>query len=251
MTNKELEFTKRLEELKTLAKEQGNLVTTFQVETLLQELELTETQMSFVYEYLKKHKIGVDEEVDLDSYLTKEDKDYLEVYLEELEGLEQVTEGEKYAITMSAMAGELDSKMQLIEIYLLKVVELSKLYTEQGVFVEDLIGEGNLALSLGVELLGALETPDEAEGMLGKLMMDAMENYIIENTEASQADKVALEKANFLKEKSKEIAELLQRKISPEELANEAAVSLDEILDILRITGGNLEYVEEAEDGEQ
>lgn len=251
MTNKELEFTKQLENLMNIAKDQENLVSTNQVEEIFQGLDLSEGQMGFVYEYLSKNKIGVDEIIDLDSYLTKEDKDYLGIYIEELDQLKELSEEEKQAVTLSAMAGEQGSKINLIEIFLPKVIELSKLFVGQGVFVEDLIGEGNLALSLGVEMLGALEKPEEVEPMLGKIMIDAMEAYILENTEIGEADRVAREKANFLQEKSKELADLLLRKITPEELAKETDMSLDEILDIFRITGGKLEYVEDKHDGNE
>ena len=62
-------------------------------------------------------------------------------------------EGEKEAVTISAMAGDRDAQKRLIEIYIPKVVEVAKLYAGQGVFVEDLIGEGNLAVTIGVTQL--------------------------------------------------------------------------------------------------
>lgn len=249
MTNKEIEFTKNLEKIVKIAKEQDNFLATNQVEEVFQEQGLSEEQMTFVYEYLNKNKIGVDETIDLDSYLTKEDKDYLSLYIEELNQIEELSEGQKHAVTLSAMSGDQAAKNNLIEIFLPKVIELSKLFVGQGVLVEDLIGEGNLALSLGVEMLRDLEKPEEVEPTLGKIMLDAMETYIYDNTKVGEADKVAREKADFLQEKSKEIAQLLHRKISVEELARETDTSLDEILDIMQITAGALEYVEDTQDG--
>ena len=77
-----------------------------------------------------------------------------------------MTKGQKEAITLSAMAGERDAQQSLISVYLPQVVEISKLYAGQGVFLEDLIGEGNVALAMGVTMLGCLENASEAEGML-------------------------------------------------------------------------------------
>ena len=54
---------------------------------------------------------------------------------------------------MGAMAGDNAAKTKVLEMMLSDIVDLAKLYAGQGVYVEDLIGEGNVALSLGVEML--------------------------------------------------------------------------------------------------
>ena len=45
-----------------------------------------------------------------------------------------------------------------------------------------------LAAAMAVTMLGSLEKPDEVEGMLGKMIMDAMEEYIAEHAENSKID---------------------------------------------------------------
>lgn len=154
-----------------------------QVAEAFAELEFQEDQFQMVYDYLTKHKIGIDEPVDLDEYLSEDEVDYLKMYEEELAAMESVTDGQREAILLSAMAGETDAKKRLIEIYLPQVIEISKLYTGQGVYIEDLVGEGNLALAQGVTMLGCLEHAKEAEGMLMKMVMDAMEELIQEGSD--------------------------------------------------------------------
>ena len=73
---------------------------------------------------------------------------------------------------------------------------MARLYTGQGVPLEDLIGEGNLALAMGVSMLGALEHAGEAQGMLGRMMMDAMEDLIQEQQTAEKADRKMTERIN-------------------------------------------------------
>ena len=51
------------------------------------------------------------------------------------------------------MAGDADAKHRMIEIFLPQVAEIAKLYAGQGVFLEDLIGEGNVALTMAAEML--------------------------------------------------------------------------------------------------
>jgi len=85
--NKELLFAKTLEAVRKKAKEQGNVISKTQVEEAFSVLELDETQLEMVYDYLKNHKIGIDEAADLDDYLSDEEKDYLQEYMDEIDSL--------------------------------------------------------------------------------------------------------------------------------------------------------------------
>lgn len=69
---------------------------------------------------------------------------------------------------LSAMAGDAQAQERLLTLMLPQVVDVAKLYAGQGVFLEDLIGEGNVALAMGVRMLGAMEHAAEAEAMLAK-----------------------------------------------------------------------------------
>lgn len=204
MENKERLFAQKLNEIRELAREQNNCISEEQVKAAFRELDFQEEQLQMVYDYLIKHKIGINEPVDLDDYLSDEEVNYLKIYEEELTQLEEVTDGQKEAITLSAMAGETDAQKRLIEIYLPQVIEISKLYSGQGVFLEDLVGEGNLALATGVTMLGCLEHAKEAEGILIKMVMDAMEELIQENLAEQDIEKKAIDKAKADAKKAKE-----------------------------------------------
>ena len=216
--NKEILFAQTLEQVRKTAREQGNCISEEQVKDAFAELDLSGEQLQMVFDYLLKHKIGIGQPMDPDEFLTDEEKDYLQEYLDEVAELPTYTDGEKLAFAMSAMAGEADAQQRLIEIHLADVAELAKLYAGQGVLLEDLVGEGNLALSFGVTMLGSLEKPQEVEGMLGKMIMDAMEEYIAEHAENSKIDKRVEDKVNKVADKARELAEELQRKVTIEEL---------------------------------
>jgi RNA polymerase primary sigma factor len=240
----EILFAKTLEEVKSTAKEQGNCIRKEQVEEAFAELKLNEQQMEMVYDYLEKHKIGIGESVDLDEYLTDKEKNYLQNYLDELEQLPEYTDGEKHAYTIAAMAGETDAQKKLTEMYLKDVVDVAKLYSGQGVFLEDLIGEGNLALTFGTGMLGSLEKPEEVDGMLIKLVMDAMEEFIAENADSDKINKKALERVNKVLDKAKELAEAIGRNVTVAELAEETGLSEKAIRDAMRISGYKIDYIE-------
>ncbi len=240
---KEILFAQTLEQVRRLAKEQGNCVSEEQVREAFAEQELNENQMQMVFDYLVKHKVGIGQPIDPDEFLTEEERDYLQDYLNEIAALPSYSTGELEAFTISAMAGEAEAQQKLVQGYLKDVVDIAKLYTGQGVFLEDLIGEGNVALAMGAGMLGSLEKPSEAQGMLAKLMMDAMEDYIQENAASAKTDRKVADKVNLVADKARELAEELHRKVTPEELARETGLSLKAIQDACRMSGFKIEDI--------
>lgn len=242
--SKEQEFAKILEDVKALARGQGNMVTEAQVMDVFAGLSLSGEQMQMVYDYLLQSKIGIGQHLDPKEYLTEKEMDYLEEYLSEIEGLGDVTEGEKEAITLSAMAGDADAQTRLTEIYLKEVPQIAKLYAGQGVYLEDLIGEGNVALAIGVSMLGSQESAQEALGLLGKMIMDAMESYIRENTDAKKLDAKVADKVNLVADKARELSEELRRNVTVQELAEESGLSENAIRDAIRMSGFKIEGID-------
>ncbi len=241
--NREIEFGKTLEEVKHRARAQQNFITKKEVEEAFRTLSLSDEQMEMVYDYLRQNRIGVDEPADADAFLQEEERSYLDSYLEALEAIPAVTEGEREAITLSAMAGDADAVRRLTELMLPEVPQIAKLYTGQGVSLEDLIGEGNVALTLGVTMLGALEHADEAQGMLGKMMMDAMEDCIAENAAAKESDQKIADKVNKVADAANALQEEMRRKVTVEELMEESGFSRKAIEDAVRVSGGKIEAV--------
>lgn len=243
---RELLFADKLQELKDTAKAQGNLVTKAQVEEAFEEFGLQKDQLELVYDYLKKHRIGIGTPVDTEEYLTGEEKNYLQLYLNELKELPDCSAGEKEAIILSAMAGDGDAQERLLTLYLPQVVDIAKLYAGQGVYLEDLIGEGNVAAAMGVRLLGALDNASEAEGALTKMVMDAMEEYIAVNAEEGKKSRQVLDKVNRVAKEARKLAGEYGRKVTAEELAQESTLSLKAIQEAMRISGDKIEDLEKS-----
>lgn len=235
--NKEVLFAQTLEQVRQTAKEQGDCVSEEQVREAFAALELDDSQLQMVFDYLVKHKVGIGEPVDPGDCLSEEERDYLQEYLKELELLPVYTDGQLQAYTISAMAGETEAQNRLVEAHLKDVAEIAKLYAGQGVLLEDLIGEGNVALTLGVGLLGSLEKPEEASGMMGRMIMDAMEEAIAENAAGKKTDQRVADRVNRVMEKAKALSEELHRKVTVEELAQETGMSVKAIEDAVRMSG--------------
>lgn len=242
----QFEFAKALEKICALAGQQGGMIRKEQVEETLRDagISLGDTQLGLVYDYLKTKKIGIGEPADPFEYLTRQEVDYLEAYLEETRALADVSEGEKEAIALSAMAKDPDAKRRLIEIFLPQVAEIAKLYAGQGVYLDDLIGEGNVALTMAVEMLDCAENAQAAFGNIASMIMEAMETYIADNaSEKKTGDRLAQE-ANDVLEKAKELAEELGRKVTVAELAEESGMTQEKIREAVRITADNIDYLD-------
>lgn len=237
---------------------QGNRISKDEVREAFAELALEEAQLALVYDYLEKHKIRVDggslsetcpegaEGVDAsEENLTEEETDYLQEYVRSLQELPVLSGGEKEALFLSAMAGEVSAKKRLMEAFLPQVPDMAKIYAGQGVYLEDLIGQGNMALSEGVSMLGAAENAQDAEGMLAWFIMEAMEKLIAEGQDNRNADRELEERVNHIAEKAKELADDLRRKVTVKELAGETGIPEEEIRDVYRISGYVIEDLED------
>ncbi len=250
MENKEVRFAQILEQLKRKAREHGNFLPDGEIEDNFAELDLDESRIKMVRDYLESQKIriggiepGIEPEADEEDF-TPEDLNFLQMYLDELESLHVYSDGEKQAYTIQAMAGEKSASQKLIEIYLKDVVSIAKIYNGQGVLMEDLIGEGNVALANVVTMLDSQEKPEECEGMIVRYVMDAMEELIKENQDVTNAGDKALKRVNEIFEKAEKLSKEYGRKITVEELCEEEHVSRKSVIDAIRISGYSIDCIE-------
>ena len=237
-------FRKQLLALITTAKKQGMSVTHEQVNEAFPGMELTDSKLELIYEYLKNSKIAVGELPDYEELLTDEDKNYLEEYKRELNELPKYTDREKEQIYIEAFGGDGMAKEKLMHMFLPQVIEISKLYTGQGVYVEDLIGEGNVALAMAMDMFDCIEKPDEVEGFLTQMIMGAMEQSIENELADSQHDQEIADKVNKVAKAARELAEDLRRPVSVSELAKETEFTEEEIEEVLSVTGYKIEDIE-------
>lgn len=257
--NREKAFGEALTKLTREAREQGGTTTTSRVREIFAEFSLDEKQMADIMTYLRESHIGVDEaSPDAESYLSDEEKDYLSEYLRSLEELPALTDRERERLCDRAVAGDQEAQKKLAEYLLRSVPDIARLYVQQGVFLEDLIGEGNVALMHASTLLGALDDPAETdaswqsvEKTLTAAVMNAMEAFIAENLQEDARGQRAVNRVNEVADRAKELYEDLRRPVTVEELMNETGWTRDKILDAVKLSGFAIEEIavsrEEAE----
>ena len=148
-------FREMLGELKKLADEHGNYLTTDEIKGFFKNGGLEEEHFQLIYEYLAGEKIEIEGYTPQKTAVLKEaageksaKMEYepgedgnapLEFYEEELKELEAIPEEEKWKLFQMAAAGDRLAKGRLTQGYLQTVYDLSRTYQYEGVAQGDLI----------------------------------------------------------------------------------------------------------------
>lgn len=243
-------FRKELAELLRLGKKQGNQLTREQVKEAFPASGIDQSKLSFIYDYLVQNKVAVKETLDLEAEwdkeetLSPEDRDFFAMFMEELDALPVVSEEEKTTLILAAMEDDKKAADKLLTVFLPKVVEIAKLYAGQGVLIEDLIGEGNVALMSAVSMVSCVEKPEDAEGFFAGMIMDAMEVLVSAEGDLKEIDEKILEQVNRVAMAAEELYKDLRRKVTPEELAAETDLTVGEIEEAYRLSGEQIDTIE-------
>ncbi len=258
-----LEFLSKLSGILELAKEYEYRLTKDQVEAYFLEDQLTSEQMELVFDYLMAQKVAVRGYIKLGSRdseaisesketetiadrLTQEEQEYLEEYETDLKAIRGAKDGEVELLAQKINEGDTLAKGRMTEIYLSKVVEIGKSMHHPELFLGDLIQEGNVSLMLALECLPDINTVGiiGVESHLETEIRQGIQLLIEEMTELKNRDKKMVEQVAELDECITKLTEDLGRKVTLDELALYTEMSEDEILEILKLTG---EDVEEAD----
>lgn len=242
-------FLEKLNGLLKLAQSQGSQITIEEVKTHFSEDALTEEQIDLVFDYLLSQKVVVKGYVKVDEIpkteFTEEEQIYLRNYMKDLEAFVPLSESDRNRLYEQAAEGDEKAKERLVEDYLKEVVDIAKVVHRPEVFMEDLVQEGNLGLVLGVEMISDAESAHET---ITSQIRQSMRLLLEEQSELKNRDKKMVEKVMQLDEAITILAEDLGRKVAIDELAVYMGMEIEEIEDILKLTGEEAES-EEIEDG--
>jgi RNA polymerase primary sigma factor len=263
-------FHEMLSDIMEVAKVQGNHLTMEDVKSLFGDMNLTEEQYNHIYAYLAANKIKITGYVDSASLYTEavnqeklreeqpdeevseqkastheqnkntlqeEDSVYLKMYLEDLEDIKDCTLEEERILFEQIIEGDFLAKQRYIEGNLRNIVKISKEYRNQGVTLEDLIQEGNMALMDALEHLQESWDKETIGKQITQYVRNFIEAVIKEEKESSSFGNSIVDKANFLNNAAKELEEDLGRDADIHELAGYTKLLEDEIKDILSMSG--------------
>ncbi|MBR6257406.1 MAG: hypothetical protein IKR23_08510 [Lachnospiraceae bacterium] len=237
----EQSFIKNITELKDTAIFQGGYITRAQIEETFGEL--SDDQEKVLTQYFKENNIGIGEALEAEDTLSEEDLSHINLYLEEIEGLDAIDDDMKRVLIMSAMNGDNVAREKLTASYLKSIADLARLYSGQGVDISDLIGEGNVALAAAMNMLGSIEDPSECDALVTRTAMNAMEELVGVEKEETEALEHTMARIMNVLNKAREMNEELNRKISSAELCAEMDIEEEELNRLMLLSKDIADYV--------
>lgn len=160
-----------------------------------QDMELTEEHTELIYQYLmlppeertKEPETEEEEDPETPAGEEEEETDYFQMYLDDLERIEEMSGEEMQEAYGRLLAGDASVIAGICESWLGTVAQLAVPYGEQGANLEDVIQEGNMGLLLKLsELTGAGEVP-----AMDEILKGAVTAAMIAFTEESLENQVA------------------------------------------------------------
>lgn len=247
-------FREMLREIKEIADQKGNVLTEEEVRNFFEDAGLEEEQIKLIFRYLVDQNIrilGYEEQEDTNGneeeqqVWQEEETEYLSFYEEELEKIQEASEEEKRRFLQDAIQGDALAKGRLVELYLPTVAEIAREYQKKELPIGDLIQEGNIGLMIAVESLSETTQMSEADVFFKDQIRKAIEEAMEQQRDIRHAGEEIVGRVNHLNEAIQNLEEDLEHKVSIEELSAYLEMPIEEIEDILRMAGDEIEMEDE------
>ena len=251
--DKELGFIKKLNAILDLAIEKDYKIDKQEVEEFFREEDLTSEQMLLVYDYLLSKKVAITGYIKINLQqetieFSKEELDYLNIYLKDLEAMKPTDADEKEQLFQSICRGDALAKARMTELYLKQVVDYAKKMYQPQIFLGDLIQEGNVSLVVALENITKEQTPNlqSFHAYIIDEIQQGMQMLLEEASDLKTRDERMVDRVVKLDESVTKLTEEMGREITIEELSLYMEISEEEILDILKLAGEDTDSDTEA-----
>jgi RNA polymerase primary sigma factor len=195
-----------------------------------------------IFRYLEEQKIRLTDTREEREEYPQEEPEGLSIYVEELMRLEEEVSEDEQVLMHRVLEGDPEARMHLIEHFLPVIGELAAEYDGQDILpVEDLIQEGNLGLLTALDSLGEFDSIAACHAHLINSIQKAMQETIDNSRENRKMDEGIVNRVNHLNEAVQNLEQDLEHKVSAEELSAYLEMPLEEIRDILRMSGDQIE----------
>ena len=237
------EFQNKLKEVQEIAKQHDNTLTAAEIRAVFDGCDLDKSQLLGVLKYLTSQGIEIEgienagdnakEPEKKKIPLTEEEKSYYKQYLEELP---ELTGLDMNSMFEGLAAGEQNAFQKLVSYYMKNAAEMAVEMNIEEMQLADLIQEANLCL---IQTLGNAgeELRDEA-WLLGELKR-GLQLVIEEQTQRKFEDDSLVARVEKLEKDVRDLNDGEDEKnaFTIDELAIILDMKVDEIRDILRLTG--------------
>ncbi|WP_230397942.1 sigma factor [Novisyntrophococcus fermenticellae] len=243
-------FQKKLGELVELAKYNNRTLNAELVEQFFGACGLEENQIKSIYVYLKSQGIHVkggtresesdydmmpaqiDEKTEADP-LSVEEEEYLKNYVEGVKA-GFVSKVEREELFQKAMDGDAAARQRLVEGYLPEVIRAVRSLHRKEIFAGDMLQEGNIGLLSALETLNAAENPHE---WILESINKEIKQFLHMYQEQCREDDYLINRVEKLEAAVRDLTDGAEDKFSVEELSVFLDMSVEEIKDVLRLTG--------------
>lgn len=234
-------FREMLSEVKALADANDNRLTIQEIDDFFANTHLDSQQMELIYDYLISQKIQVVGYEKGETGSAAEAPHSMQLYLDEIAQLSQLDAGEEMQLFVLAMQGDATAKNRLAEAYLPMVCELAGEYDGTDLPVEDFIQEGNIGLLLAIEALEERDSLAAYQAQLMNAVNRHMQDVLQEQKNQRELGDGIAKRVTHLSQAIHNLEEDLEHKVSVEELSAYLEMPVQEILDILKMAGDELE----------
>ncbi len=257
-----VEFRSKLSGILDIAVQEGERISKEVVEQYFEEDQLTMEQMDLVFDYLLAQKIAVlgytkeggsvvnGEEIKSEQLFTAEDLAYLEAYGADVSAIKVADVEQMKLLFEDVLKGDSKAKSRVTESYLARIIEVGKSMFKPGFFVGDLIQEGTMSLIMALETIPDVQKIgyEEVDKYLLSEVKQGIQLMIEESNELNTRDQKMVEQVKELDDVITKLTEDLGRKVTIDELVLYTEKTEEEIIEILKLTGEDVEEVPEMEE---
>lgn len=243
-------FMQQLNDFAEYAALNGNVVTKTEIDESFAELNLNEEQTDLLYQYLfgkgirvqgikvepfERATVNDGQEAEEITDTTEEDSKYLQLYLDEIEELCSISESERRILAVKTLQGDEQAMAELLNASLYRVVEIAKEFSGKGVYLSDLIQEGNIALIQVLKQLTGKKKQEEPLIYIDEAVRVALAEYIDGQVFEDEEGERVLAKLGLLHEASKVLAKENGVLPTAQELADYTHMDINEIEELTNL----------------
>ena len=231
------------------AEKRGRKLTREEVQAFFQEMGLNEEQRALVGAYLASRGIRAEgmelpEVPRQEPVWTEEEQIFLKQYQKDMRTVARQPEEALPALADLAADGDGPAKRCLTEHCMERVLPIAREYAGQGLLLPDLVQEGSLGLMIGVDTLGLREEETSWEDHVEQEIRRAIQGALDEQAGSEDTGRRIAEKLNRLADSITQLTEDLGRQVTPEALSLYLDMPLEELDELLRMAGENIEMAE-------
>ena len=163
------------------------------------------------------------------------DSAFYRMYLREVRTRTVVSDEAQQILYLRLLEGDRSVQTEIVDNWLMRIVELARFYKDTPVVMEDVIQEGNMGLWLALEQLPSDLKEEQVDSYLLNCVRDAMENYIREITGEADREESVVAKAALLYSAREHLAKENGEVPSLRRLSEFTHISAEEIEDLFAL----------------